>query len=352
MEVRAGLRKLWLLGLAAALCMGGRGFAGPIDMRAVDGAARERIQSGPLNFNPWIGQTPARILIPTGFSQMSLITPVLSALPQLSVHAMAGTESQPRAGIIKTGEQAKTGRVILPALEAAVRGDQSADSATRLETLYSGSQKRDGLQISAESVATPSQENPLQPEAGAHNRRYCVLLAHGVQKLTFKSVLRLAQDSGSRIWSARLGTGLLGLTTCPAGNRGPRDMREVVLAVGEAGLLKLLELGMIPCPSCKPDSIPGFWDMVKSTVQRLYGIGALQDFTSKTLLPFDARRVDWETIVPLTGGLPSRLYVPKGLQATQLQELKERLLRLARDLPAVGYYDRSSPGNFHAYELK
>jgi len=34
------------------------------------------------------------------------------------------------------------------------------------------------------------------------------------------------------IWSARISTGLLGKTDCSAGNRGPKNDKEVILAIG------------------------------------------------------------------------------------------------------------------------
>lgn len=54
------------------------------------------------------------------------------------------------------------------------------------------------------------------------------------------------------VYSARISTGLFGRTDCVAGNRGPKDSKEVILAAGETGLVKLIELGFIPCDVCKP----------------------------------------------------------------------------------------------------
>ncbi|RME31880.1 hypothetical protein D6789_01240 [Candidatus Woesearchaeota archaeon] len=50
------------------------------------------------------------------------------------------------------------------------------------------------------------------------------------------------------------------------------------------------------------------------------------------MLPFDARRIAWEELLHLTG-LPSRLYVPRGLREEDLVLLEERFLRAPNSLP-------------------
>lgn len=207
--------------------------------------------------------------------------------------------------------------------------------------------KRDGTT----RVRTAEDDAEMGSVAATRRARasYHALLDDGFQRLALREIAREARRLGQPIWSARLATGLLGLPQCLPGNKGPKNAREIVLAIGSLALAKLIEMGFIPCPSCKPGEMPGFWDAVAASVRRLYGIGSLADFVDKTVLPFDARRLDWERIVPVIGGFPSRLYVPKGLGPAELAQLRTRLSRLSPDLPAVGYYDPDSPGRFHEY---
>jgi len=154
-----------------------------------------------------------------------------------------------------------------------------------------------------------------------------------------------------RIWSARFSTGLFGLTSCPSGNKGPKKFNEVLLALGDEGLAKLIDLGFITCPVCRPENTTGFWDAAKDAVQRKHGLASLAAFTDKTVLPFDARRVAWEEIVSLTRYWPNRLYVPKGLMEVKLRDLKGRIQNIGHGFPPVGYYNSEVAERFTEYDL-
>ena len=153
------------------------------------------------------------------------------------------------------------------------------------------------------------------------------------------------------IWSARLSTGLFGLPCCEVGNMGPKEDNEVMLFVGNQGLVKVVELGFLTCPVCHPEKINGFWEVIRETVNRKYGIKNLEEYIDRDILPFDARRVEWETILPLINRTPGRLYVPKYLPVDELLQLKNRFRKIEFGLPIVGYYDAESPVRFTEYTM-
>ena len=183
--------------------------------------------------------------------------------------------------------------------------------------------------------------------------RYHVYMDGTDREMTTRELVGVLRQREDRpdIWSARLSTGLLGRTDCPAGNRGPKGYSEVVLAVGDEGLEKLVDLGFIPCPTCRPEDEPGFWDAVEHAVSERYELDSVYDFADKGVIGYDARQVDWEAVLPVIGAAPNRLYVPQGLGEGELVELRERFDALNVELPPVGYYDRDAPGRFHEYAV-
>ncbi|MDO8536987.1 MAG: hypothetical protein Q7R94_01955 [bacterium] len=204
--------------------------------------------------------------------------------------------------------------------------------------MYSGNRKLDPEQ---KELTVTRKEN------------YHVLINNGFQKFSLETLMRFIRMQSPRppIWSARLSTGLLGLTNCPAGNEGPKGCGEVLLAIDEAGLRRLIDLGFITCPVCNPEKTEGFWDIVKDIVQRKYDITSLANFADKNILTFDARRIGWEKIMPLLGQWPGRLYVPKDLIARELEELKSRIEKIGCGIPCVGYYNHETPEKFTQYQL-
>ncbi|MBU1199081.1 MAG: hypothetical protein KKF46_01000 [Nanoarchaeota archaeon] len=155
----------------------------------------------------------------------------------------------------------------------------------------------------------------------------------------------------TNVWSARLSTGLLGLTSCASGNRGPKGFNEVVLSVEAEGLNKLVELGFITCPICHPEKINGFWETVKDRVDAKYNIRTLEDFVDKTVLPFDARRINWEELLPIVGQVPNRLYILKDLQDDDIITLNKTFNDIGFKLPPVGYYNPEVPSRFTEYQV-
>jgi hypothetical protein len=175
------------------------------------------------------------------------------------------------------------------------------------------------------------------------------------KRLSLPPEIRISKYSNdgkyTNLWSARLSSGLFGLASCEAGNRGPKGYSEVLLSVGDEGLNKLVELGFITCPVCKPENVDGLWDVVKDIVKQAYGLGTLDDFIDKKLLPFDARRVAWEKVLPTTGKAPNRIYLPKGLAMDEVVELQRRFTNIGFSLPPVGYYNPDVAERFTEYKL-
>ena len=162
--------------------------------------------------------------------------------------------------------------------------------------------------------------------------------------------LRHERENGF-LWSARLATGLFGLTTCTSGNCGPKGMNEVILAAGDEGLGFLIQSGFIPCPTCHPENIPGFYKAATGAITAGYSFSDPESFANKNILGFDSRRVNWEIILPQLTTTPNRLYVPAALSQTELISLKNRFAALGHKLPPVGYYDRNAPGHFFEYQI-
>jgi hypothetical protein len=187
----------------------------------------------------------------------------------------------------------------------------------------------------------------------AEKNPYCVFMNNAYYDLSLRDLVEHRQKQKTRpiIWSARLSTGLFGLTNCKSGNRGPKDYNEVLLAEGDGGLRKIVELGFITCPTCKPENKPGFWNAAEGVVNKKYGMNSLEDFVDKAKLPFDARRVNWGELLPVIGAVPGRLYLPQGLQDEELLELKKKFSSAGFGLPPVGFYDASAPGRFREYAL-
>lgn len=172
--------------------------------------------------------------------------------------------------------------------------------------------------------------------------------------LPFDTPISIYSNKGyGKVWSARLSTGLFGLTSCEAGNKpyASKGYSEIILGVEKEGLNKLVELGFITCPTCRPDKIDGFWQTVQKTVEKKYDISTLNDFLDRDLLPYDARRVEWETILPIIGKAPDRLYVPNNLTKDDLIELNNRFNDGGFKLPLTGFYDRNAPGRFSEYVI-
>ncbi|MBU2561475.1 MAG: hypothetical protein KKD17_04195 [Nanoarchaeota archaeon] len=184
-------------------------------------------------------------------------------------------------------------------------------------------------------------------------QRYFIFKYGCYEHLCVHDIVKYAreQDPSPFLWSARLGTGLLGLTSCPAGNKGPKSDNEVLLALGDEGLVKFVELGFITCPVCRPDSVDGFWAAVGKTANEMYGVCSLEEFIDKGRIPFDARRLAWEELLPVIGRTPGRLYLPPGLDESDIVSLKSRFGRIGFALPEVGYYDHKSEARFSRYTI-
>lgn len=185
---------------------------------------------------------------------------------------------------------------------------------------------------------------------------YPVVVEGDIQNHTLREINLIRQEFEVKpfIWSARLSTGILGLPDCKSGNskHAPKGANEVVLAMGNEGLSKLVELGFIPCPTCHPENVPGFWDKARDSIMSSYPrLKNVKDFADKNIVPFDSLRVDWEALAPYLTALPNRLYVSEGLTKTELQGIKERFEKLDFKLPPVGYYINGAPW-FREYEIK
>jgi len=180
---------------------------------------------------------------------------------------------------------------------------------------------------------------------------YYTFIDNEYQLLSLKGLIKYHTDPDIMLWSARLSTGILGLTDCKSGNSGPKGYSEVLLAAGDDGLQKLADLGFITCPACRPETTENFWEVVKDNLDSKYGIKSLDDFLNRDLLPFDARRVDWEELLPIIGTAPNRLYVPQGLEDQELLDLRRRFDKPNLSLPPIGYYNPKVDGRFTEYKI-
>ncbi|PIN68860.1 hypothetical protein COV93_07790 [Candidatus Woesearchaeota archaeon CG11_big_fil_rev_8_21_14_0_20_43_8] len=182
---------------------------------------------------------------------------------------------------------------------------------------------------------------------------YFMINNDNFQKMDLREIAVYKKENPEdKLWSARLSTGLFGHTFCPAGNRGPKKIDEVLLAAGNNGLDRLILYGFIPCPVCKPETTEGFWDKSKNMIKQIYrNINSPEEFADKSILPFDALWIDWENIIPHIGSFPSRLYIPQGLDKKSLKAAKKRLKKINKQIPALGYYDANAPGRFNEYKI-
>ena len=187
--------------------------------------------------------------------------------------------------------------------------------------------------------------------------KYPVISSHNFENLSLRQVVGLRKDGEphSFVWSARLSSGLFGLIDCPAGNspHAPKGENEVILALGDAGLEHLIDLGLLPCPTCHPEEREGFWGKARAVIESGYPeLSDAKQILDRNLIPFDAIRLDWEKITPYLTAMPNRLYVPLNLSEDELLEFKERINRLGFSLPPVGFYDRGAATRFTEYLIK
>ncbi|NQU78995.1 hypothetical protein HQ545_04465 [Candidatus Woesearchaeota archaeon] len=161
--------------------------------------------------------------------------------------------------------------------------------------------------------------------------------------------LKNEQRQSPNLWSASLSYGLLGSVRCRPGIMASKDNNEVLLAFGDEGLEKLVDLGFITCATCQPEQTPGFWDVIRKIVRENYGIQSLNEFVNKDVIPYDASRVRWEELIPIIGRCPDRLYLAKDMTMPAMLQLKTRFNRMGFDLPPVGFYDTNAPERFVEY---
>lgn len=153
------------------------------------------------------------------------------------------------------------------------------------------------------------------------------------------------------MWSARLSTGIFGKPNCKVGNLGPKGESEVLLATGDEGLRKLIDLGFITCPVCRPEETQNFWERIREIVAAKYNLHSLEDFADRQKLPFDARRVNYEEVIGIIGRAPNRLYIPRDVVTSELWDLRKRFESLGVLLPHVGYFNPDIPEMFTEYKV-
>ena len=179
---------------------------------------------------------------------------------------------------------------------------------------------------------------------------YFVYAGGSFEKMTLRELAEYNHPL-LKTWSARLSTGVFGLPHCKAGNRGPKETNEVLLSLGEEGINKFVDLGFLSCSVCHPEDVSRFWEVIKDSLQHKYSISALDDFIDKRKLPFDARRLSWEELLPITGRAPNRIYLPRDLIEQDLVQFQERFTKIGFNLPPIGYYNADAPGRFSEYRL-
>lgn len=186
--------------------------------------------------------------------------------------------------------------------------------------------------------------------------RYPVFVDGEFQKLNLHEVVEARKEIEPRpfVWSARLSTGIFGLTDCKSGNSpyAPKGENEVILAVGDEGLRHLIDLGFLSCPVCHPEETPDFWNKAGDEILRKYPfLDYAPHFLDRSLICFDVRRVNWEVLAPYLKALLNRLYVPNDLEEDSLQNIKKRFNLLGFSLPPVGVYLSYKP-YFKEYNIK
>lgn len=156
--------------------------------------------------------------------------------------------------------------------------------------------------------------------------------------------------------SLRLSGGFFGSMACPAGNLpvAPKSRSEVVLAIGSGGVKELVRLGALPCPACTPLEDQLIRSLAGEAAEERYGTVA--EFCDREKHPFDTAALNWETLLPLTGRLPSRLYLRAGMDGEDLLQLAERFRRLGAELKQgqPGWYNPAVPEGtdpFTPYQL-
>lgn len=156
------------------------------------------------------------------------------------------------------------------------------------------------------------------------------------------------------LYSARISTGVFGFTDCSAGNRGPKNKDEILLAEGEEGLKEIIDLGFIPCPSCNPLLTKEYFlDQIEFKIKERYRLEDVRDFSDKKKVPFDARRLNWQRITEMTQGVPGRIYVPQGLSLDEMNNFADNFwINTGFRVPPIGYYDSNSPNKFTEYKIK
>jgi hypothetical protein len=187
--------------------------------------------------------------------------------------------------------------------------------------------------------------------------KYPVINRRKLENLSLRQVVGLRSEREPRlfVWSARLSSGLFGLVDCPAGNspHAPKGENEVLLALGDTGLRQLIDFGFLPCPSCHPEETEKFWEKTKGIIECNYPeLTDTKQILDRNMVPFDARRVEWEIIAPYLSKMPNRLYVLPNLNEHELKRFKQRINDIGFSLPPTGYYDRSSATRFAEYIIK
>ncbi len=183
---------------------------------------------------------------------------------------------------------------------------------------------------------------------------YFVFLGDRFRKMPLKEIAEIAglppelkisfyKNKGlyMKIWSARLTTGVFGSPGCFVGNKGVKGFENVILSMGDKGLEKFTELGFIPCDSCHPENVDGFWEIVSEKVHSKYKLKNLKEFTNKDILMYDAGRISWEEILPITGKVPDRIYLLEGLAKEEVDRFRMRFERLGFKAENVGYFNHN-----------
>lgn len=151
------------------------------------------------------------------------------------------------------------------------------------------------------------------------------------------------------VMSLRLGTGIIGELDCPSGDsdKVPKGKNEVILGIGQQGIEALLQLGALPCISCHSGkrlatiSSRFLEEVLETDISHA-------DDTNFLVNKYDARRLNWQKILPL-GIAPSRLYTRPGLNAQDVLTIEEQFKKAQVAIPLIGFYDRTREDRFFRY---
>ncbi len=160
-------------------------------------------------------------------------------------------------------------------------------------------------------------------------------------------------EARNHLMSLRLSTGIIGELDCPAGDsdHAPKGSTEVIIGLGPDGIQALLDLGALPCVTCDSGKRLLNFNLAVTAVLEKNLDGNLENRIDKGYLTshYDSRRLDWAKLLPLKVS-PKRFYTHPNLLPDAVDAIRKMFMDAHLAVPAIGYYDGTSPDYFTAYK--